>query len=273
MVNTKDNSTIYKLYNGFIASASTISNFVVGQKQDVDYDITDLANKYVQYRNINDNMMCDAYFSALMIRYWHMIAQIHKTLKPYGVSVEEVVTILYESINKAFRYQSWLDETKHVSKEIKGAEKVINQCITSTVSNYIKAFNVKKEKLFDNLVSIEDAENDFVFRDSYSSLSGCKLLINALLDRQEYLLAMIVDLISFRDCTSKKVVLNKILLLQKNSSYFKEFVKLYSVKNDSKFFETMNNFVMLSDKNKSREITKAIKQLSNNEKFVRSFVC
>ena len=267
MSNTKDNTAIYRVYEGLIATASNISNFVVGQKQDVDYDITELANGYIQAEQNNDKLLCDAYTSALMIRYWHMIAQIHRKLKQFNVGVEEVVNILYESIHKAFRYRSWLDSSKHVSKEARGAEKVINQCITSTVSNYIKALNVNKNKLIDNSVDLADVESSVSYNDYYN-LSGCRNLVAKCINNRDYLLAMIIDCVSFKDCDTKRAICKNI-----SDAYVNSFIKEYHVKDCEVLKKEFRNFNNLSETLKTREISRCIKQLQKNEMFVRSYLC
>lgn len=269
----KDNSTMYRLYDGFVARASNISNFIVGQKQDVPYDITELANGYINSEAVNDNFMCDVYFSALMVRYWHMIAKIYDMLKQYKVEVEQVVTILYESIAKAFKYRSWLKSDKYISKSDRGAEKVINQCITSTVSNYIKALNVNKVKMISEASSLDDPDNELYVssNDSYNALSGCAMLIDKLVDKREYLQALIIDAISYQDCSSKKSLQD--MMVAMNLNYLHNFSSKYVVKNEKDFLNSMKEFVCLSDNLKIKELNRCLKNIKNNEEFIRSYVC
>ena len=266
----RDNSAIYRMYDGFVARASNIPHFQIGQKADVDYDITELANGFVKAQNENNEFWCDVYCSALMVRYWHMIAKIHKMLKPFGISVEEVVNVLYESLNKAFKYQSWLDDSKYVSKSDKGAEKVINQCITSTVSNYIKALKVNKNTMFVENTD-DDFENSVTYDDNYDSSFGCSELVQSLLDMNEFMPAIVVDMIAYKDMATKKMLYNKMSKLDEN--YFAYFLSKYTIKDENKFVRDVRNFNDSTDKAKESIINKSIKYLKNNEEFVRLFVC
>ena len=60
-------------YQIFKQKALMIPNFVLGKKEDVEYDIDILANKFCNAIDRHDEVEKDMYFSALVIRYWHMI--------------------------------------------------------------------------------------------------------------------------------------------------------------------------------------------------------
>ena len=132
------------MYNNFVERASCIKGFIVGQKEDVPYDITDLANNYCDAQDRGDEILRDAYISALMIRYWHMISIMYKKTEQFDIDAGTCLEWLYDSFAKAFKYKSWRDPNKAISKDKKGAEKCFNQCITSTVANKIKYFNQEK---------------------------------------------------------------------------------------------------------------------------------
>ena len=270
MSSKRDNSAIYRMYDGFVARASNIPNFQVGQKADVDYDITELANNFVSAQNCGNEFLCDVYCSALMVRYWHMIAKIHKMLKPFGISVEEVVNILYESLNKAFKYQSWLNAEKYISKSAKGAEKVINQCITSTVSNYIKALKVNKNTMFVENTD-DDFENSVTYIDNYTNYFGCTELVQRLLDMDEFISAIVVDMVAYKDMTTKKLLYKEMHSLGKN--YLTSFLSKYTIKDDNRFVKEVRLFKDSNELEQEKIINKSIKYLKNNEEFVRLFVC
>lgn len=270
MTGKKDNLTIHRMYKELVARASNIPNFQVGQIRDVEYDITELANSCVYSIDAGDKYWSDVYFSALIVRYWHMVAKIYDMVKTYGVSVEEVVTVLYESVNKAMRYRSWLDDSKYISKETKGAEKVINQCITSTVSNFIKSFNINSLKMYvDN--TDEDFENSVTYTDSYYSSFGCSELVQKLINRQDYMTAMIVDLIAYKDLTSRKLLIN--FLCKLDNSYVKSFRNRYKLSDENIFLKYVEGFNNSTEKEKNRAINNSFKFLKSNEEFVRSYIC
>lgn len=270
MIVKKDNSEIHRLYKELVARASNISDFQVGQIRDVKYDITELANNCVNAIDSEDYFWSDVYYSALMVRYWHMIAKLYDRLKSYKISVEEVVNVLYESLTKAMRYRSWLDETKYISKESKGAEKVINQCITSTISNYIKALNTNAVKMIvDN--KDEDFDNSVYDNDSYYDYFGCKELVQKLIDKDNYITAMTVEYIAYKDMSSRKLLVNKMSKLTDDDIL--SFIRKYKIKDENLFVTQLRKFINLSDRDKTKEINKSIKYLKNNEDFVRSYLC
>ena len=270
MAGKKDNSTIHKMYRELVARASNISNFQVGQIRDVKYDITELANNCVHAIDSNDSYWSDVYFSALMVRYWHMIAKIYDMVKQYGVSVEEVVTVLYESLNKAMKYRSWLDDSKYISKESKGAEKVINQCITSTVSNFIKSYNIKTLDMYVENTN-DDFENSVTYNDSYYDSFGCSELVQKLLNKNEYMTAMIIDLIAYKDLTSKRSLIT--FLNRLDNSYIRSFINKYKITDENIFLNKVEEFRNSSEREKSREVNNSFKYLKCNEELVRSFIC
>ena len=270
MSNKKDNSTIHKIYKDLVASASNIPNFQIGQIRDVKYDITELANNCVIAQDKHDDYWSDIYFNALLVRYWHMIAKIYDMLKQFKVSVEEVVNILFESMSKAMKYRSWLNDDKYISKSSRGAEKVINQCITSTVSNYIKAFNIKSVKmLVDN--DDEEFETSVTYNDSYDAYFGCSELVQKLIDKQNYFTAMIVDLISYKDLTSKNLLSDKLSCLDNN--YVVSFMSRYRIKYERDFVAMIKSFEKMTKQEISKEVSRSMKYLKNNESLVRSIIC
>lgn len=266
----KDNSTIHRMYKELVARASNIPNFEVGQIRDVTYDITELATSCVNARNNNDTFWSDVYFSALIVRYWHMVAKIYDKVKLYKISVEEVVTILYDSINKAMKYQSWLNEDKYISKDKKGAEKTINQCITSTVSNFITALNINSVKMFVENTD-EDFDNSVSYNDSYDSSFGCVELVQKLIDKHDYTTAVIVDLIAYKDLTFQRILNNRMSKL--SNDYLKSFMQRYDINDIKNFTEAVNNFYSSSSRERTRAIKNSLKYLKDNEDYVRSYLC
>lgn len=129
------------IYSSLVSCAKQIPGFVVGQKEDVPYDITQLANSYCDAIDNNDETKKNQYISALIIRYWHMVSKLYESSKTLRVDREDIVDWLYQSIDKACSYRSWLDPKKPISKQTKGAEKCINQCITSVRAWWFKHYN------------------------------------------------------------------------------------------------------------------------------------
>lgn len=129
------------IYKSYVDCAKGIPGFVVGRKEDVPYDITELANGYVDAEKKHDELKMSQYLSALMVRYWHMVPNLYNQSRSTRFDIEDMTSWLSESFERAFKYKAWLDPKKHVSKDPKGAEKCFNQCITSTRLRYYAYFN------------------------------------------------------------------------------------------------------------------------------------
>lgn len=134
-------------YSNFVNCAKGIDDFVVGQKEDVPYDITELMNGYCQAKDAQDQIKMSQYISALFVRYWHVVVMLYQQSLSTRLDFDDIVAWVYEAFEKAAYYRSWLDDSKAVSKSPKGAEKCINQCITSVRQYWYKHFNQDKRKV------------------------------------------------------------------------------------------------------------------------------
>lgn len=151
---------ISDIYASFVKCAQGIPGFVIGQKEDVPYDITDLANAYCKAVDENDEVKKSQYISALMIRYWHMVAVLYEQSKSTRLDVEDITSWLYEAFAKAFEYRSWQNPENAVGKDPKGAEKVINRCIYSVRKAWYIEFNRNRTKVNFKLYSLDANPED-----------------------------------------------------------------------------------------------------------------
>lgn len=145
------------IYKNFVQCARGLGSFIVGQKEDVPYDITELMNGYCEAKDAEDQTKMNQYISALFVRYWHMVVYLYNTSTSTRLEFEDIVSWMYDSFEKAAKYRSWLDPNKAVSKDPKGAEKCINQCITSTRQFWYKHFNQDKRKINFITSSLDDS--------------------------------------------------------------------------------------------------------------------
>lgn len=205
-------SILWELYNYYLGVAKTIPGFVEGSKEDVPYDITELANNYCKARDENDEIKKSQYMSALMIRYWYMIPYLYEKSKTLRVNLEDMSAWLYEGIEKACLYRGWLDSTMPVSKEERGAEKCINQCITSIREYYFKHYNQLKRKGEREAYSLEELLEDYQDSSCSSYLSyeenhvegmDCSGLVQSFIDKGDIFPAVVLDLICFWDVTTE----------------------------------------------------------------------
>lgn len=209
------NNIIFDMYESFESCAKTIPGFIVGQKEDVPYDITELANAYCKAVDANDEIKKNQYISALMIRYWHMVSVIYEQSKSTRLVVADIVSWLYEAFDKAFTYRSWQDKTKAVSRDPKGAEKVINRCIYSVRNYWYQIFNKDKRKInfmtyslndnperdFHTSSGVSNEKDYFDIIPSYDEFVSCgRDIVQKYINEDRILEAFIVDAIMYQDC-------------------------------------------------------------------------
>lgn len=200
-------SLVNDMYANFCKNAKCIPGFKIGQKEDVEYDITYLANKYIQAEGCNDQEGMNRYISALMVRYWHMVPYLYEKSKSSKLDMEDMVSWLYEGFVKAFKYRSWLDPNKEVSKDPKGAEKCINQCITSVRQYHYHHFNTAKSKA--NYISTsldalyetlgDSIDNEIPQEDMHGRDATCREVVDSLAKDGKIFDAIVIDRICFGD--------------------------------------------------------------------------
>ena len=228
-----------ELYQIFKQKACQIPNFVEGKKEDVEYDIHILANAYVKAIDEKDEDKKDMYFSALMLRYWHMILYFKN--KSPNVDVEEIVSWISDGIQKAAKYRGWLKDPKLIGKT-KSAEKCINQTITSMRAQFYTLSNAAKRKqeflddckVFLDALEEREAESYLGVEDRFYPVDVN--VVQSLLGENKCLDGVIVDLIMNGSCVSKRLSITKLLeeLTSLSDNYFKYFKSKYEVKNISK---------------------------------------
>ena len=234
-----------ELYQIFKQKACQIPGFVEGKKEDVDYDIHILANAYCKAIDENDDVKKDMYFSALMIRYWHMILYFKN--KSPNVEMEEIVSWVSDGIQKAMKYRGWLNDPKLIGK-VKSAEKCINQTITSKRAQFYTLSNASKRKqeflddckVFLDALEEREAETYLGVDDKFYPVDVN--VVQSLLSDDKCLDSVIVDLIMNGNCVSKKFSVTKLIdeLTSLNDSYFDYFKEKYGVKDISRIKKIVN---------------------------------
>lgn len=202
-------------YKQFVNCAKGLPGFIVGQKEDVPYDITDLANGYIKAKKEGNQILMSQYISALMVRYWHVVVLTYNQSLSTRLDFEDIVMWIYEGFEKAFTYCSWLDPTKAVSRDPKGAEKCINRCITTVRQYWYSHFNKDKRKINFITSSLNDIvsgnisqENETTVLDTVADPSAGYLettdsgliLVKKYLEKGDYIGAIVLDGIVYQDC-------------------------------------------------------------------------
>lgn len=221
-------------YNLFLNSAKKIPGFKAGTKEDYN-DIEKLANGYCLAEFNNNKDLQASYLSALMIRYWYMIPFVYDKMKSLRIDIEDVVGIIYDALMKAFKYKSWLDTTKDVSKEKNGAEKCINRCIDSVRQAAFQQSNTDSRKLFYMTYSMEESIEKFgdasetlsvEEEDLYSSIHD---IVDYKLKKKDILGALLIDSIVFNDCFVKNNFSITKMVSGIQEDYIKSFKSRYVI--------------------------------------------
>ena len=134
------------LYN----CASIIPNWKTANKND-------LANAYVD--NENNERLKDAYFSALMLRYWGNIGKYYISSKDSGFSIQDCYSWLVEALTYSLKQRKWRDPSSSMYEDKNGPDKIINRCIFSRRQYYYYLSNTANRKANVHALSLDDEEN------------------------------------------------------------------------------------------------------------------
>jgi len=192
-------------YKLFLEDARRIPGFKVGTKDDYD-DIEQIANCYVKAERLHDKDLMSSCLSALMVRYWYMVPLIYEKSKSLKLEIEDAVDLLYDALLKAFKYKSWLDKSKSVSREKGAVEKCINRCIDTVRQAAFQQSNTDSRKLNYMTFSVEESVEKFgdasevLFVEDRDEMSSIKELVEYKLKTDDIISALVIDSVCYNDC-------------------------------------------------------------------------
>ena len=108
-------------YKTYYKRAASIPNWQKMNKND-------LINLYIDHEN---EPIGEAYFSAIVLRYWGNIGKYYLASKSSGFSIEDCYSWLIEAILYALEKRKWRDPNNSLSKDKNAPDKVVNRCIFS----------------------------------------------------------------------------------------------------------------------------------------------
>lgn len=184
-----------------------------------------------------------AYYSALMVRYWHKIFDWMQNSSSLNLPADEFVTWLSDSLYVAFYYRFWRYEYKaevkegvfidwryddngnkienpyYYVKDPTAVDKIINRCCGSMRGRVYQFHNKDKRRINVQSMSIEqmmeDAGDGFIddvitnddnfYEDNPSTFQGAHQLVLTFLNRGEGIEALIVDGIANRDSFKESI--------------------------------------------------------------------
>lgn len=161
---------------------------------------------YIENENTN---LKDAYFSAIVLKYWHLIGKYYK-MSYLAATEEDCYDWLIESIWYAITHRRWEDEDSSIYNDPNGPDKVINRHMACMRYTYYQAINRKKRKEGFNPASLDEMFDEFsdhtdisdnifdLYEEDYTNMD-VKSFVRNLFIHGNYLSAYIVHIILHTD--------------------------------------------------------------------------
>ncbi len=171
-----------------------------------DLSKNDLCRKYVE--NEGNPEIQNSYFSAIMYRYWNLIAKYYY-MSSNVASWEDCYEWLEDSVYGCLKAASWDKEDCSIYKDPNGPDKVINRCMKCARLTYYQFINRKKRKDNFGLLSLEEMTEMFGTTVSEPAASddiedvasqwAIKDYIIKAFNKKDYFLAVLIDCILTQD--------------------------------------------------------------------------
>jgi hypothetical protein len=184
------------------------------------------------------------YLSALILKFWHIIDRnvcrdkgIYDELTAYDWYINAIMVVI--------NYKVWKDPKSSVYNDAKAVEKMLNTCVNCDRANWFQASNRYKRKInhgINSLDSLTEEYGDSVIpidlHDDRVDFSNCKELVLDYFNKQQYLMALIIDVI-MNDLNIELVVDDRTLVYQVKKcikslpdTYFESFALNYGLDKD-----------------------------------------
>ena len=257
-------------YRSVKQAASIIPDWQTANKND-------LANAYID--NENDEVLRNAYFAALMLRYWGNIGDYYTSSKMSGFTIEDCYSWLVESIMYVLRKRKWRDPSSPLSKDPNAPDKLMNRVIRTQRLHYYYLANCQKRRVNYNIVSYDN--EDIVQQHhnrilaSYSptiSSSDISTISYFLYKHNRWFESFILNLLYIEDFgkmdrKTKVWSINMTSLIRRISKLdYKEFEDIMSYSSDAKDFTNQyEQLKELKPKGLKALISKTLEDLRGNE--------
>lgn len=193
--------------------------------------------------NKHNKEVFDAYFSALLYRYWNLIPKFY--LQSSNVaSPEDCYDWLVTAITYAIDHTRWDDEDSTVYNDPNGPDKVINRCMKSVRLTFYQFINRKKRKENFGTLSLdeltENVNNTFEVKDDSletNDFLDLKSLVIDFFRKKDYFVSYMIDCIIneavFESASSGTIKFNekKLAKFMRNidENYCKKFSHTYDI--------------------------------------------
>ncbi len=242
-----------------------------------------LCNLYIE--NEDNEEKANAYFSALLYKYWSLIPKYHSM--SYNVAdPEEVYSWLVDSISYALKHRRWNDADSNIYQDDTGPDKVINRRMKCARLTYYQFINRKKRKQDFDLLSLdqlqEDHHDNLDLPDVDLNIEETSLdlidFIKNTFKNKDYFLSFLLDILLtenvFDRCSKEpfnyKIVIKNFKRIDAN--YCKRFAERYDLDLDL-VTNTLKYFKKNSTSYLEQKIEYYITQLSHNKTFREVLTC
>ena len=180
----------------------------LGYTKDTKYEKLDeniLVKGYCKALDNHDDIKKNQYYAALMLRYWYKIYKYKESCKFTRLDDVEYINWLNDAFDIVFKYRSWEDPEKGISKDPKAIDKIINRCCFSVRGLHYQNFNKDKRRLNFLCNSIEESLEAYGDASPYNAISYDESIsvvddvINYYLTKNKTLEAVVIDNVAYQD--------------------------------------------------------------------------
>lgn len=204
-----------------------------------------LLNRYVDVEK--DPVLADAYFSAIVCRYWGAISKYYNSSRKV-VDATVCYDWLIHALMWAVQHKKWLEPGNKLVGDPNGPDKVVNRCIVSARLGFFQSSNTHRRRLNYGLESLDYVMEDeqrnalvpaVVDDDLDEGTLSITQMISDAFDKKDYVMAFLIDgIINYNVFEDKKEdnkvihnVFNRKKLLRHlramNSAQSRTFAELY----------------------------------------------
>lgn len=161
----------------------------------------DLCRKYVE--NKDNPTLQNAYFSAIMYRYWNLISKYYY-MSCNVATPEDCYEWLEDSVYGCLKATSWDRADSSIYRDPNGPDKVINRCMKCARLTHYQFINRKKRKNNFGMLSLDELQemfgndtaepSDVSFEDEAANIMIYEYIRSAFL-RKDYFLCFMLDCI------------------------------------------------------------------------------
>ena len=168
----------------------------------------DLFRQYIEHED--DQYLRDAYYCAIMYKYWPAIQHYHYACNQLAPP-EECYNWLVRAVTYTLKHRRWEDPTSSIYQDPDGPDKMVNRSLKSARLTYYQYLNRYKRKEDFGLLSYEQLKEDydtvnFDLVDEHNNVNINTLdlaqYIKRIFYKKDYFLAFMLDAILNEDCFS-----------------------------------------------------------------------